>query len=102
MVFVGLTAWVPPLGCKAYELPSVPVTVTNVAFVADTVKADELPGKIEVGVAVILTAGDGFELSFKEPPPHPFTNRAKGRLRSIATDKMVRKKESGICTFIGD
>jgi hypothetical protein len=40
-----------------YELPSVPVTVTCVAFVAATVSVDELPGLIEVGLAVIVTVG---------------------------------------------
>jgi hypothetical protein len=30
-VVVGLTSSNPPLGCKVYELPSVPVTVTCVA-----------------------------------------------------------------------
>jgi hypothetical protein len=28
VVAVGLTAWVPPLDCKVYALPSLPVTVT--------------------------------------------------------------------------
>jgi hypothetical protein len=28
VVAVGCTDWVPPLGCKVYVLPSVPVTVT--------------------------------------------------------------------------
>ena len=54
---VGLTACVPPVEFKVYELPSVPVTVTCVAFVAVTVSVDELPELTEVGLAVMLTVG---------------------------------------------
>jgi hypothetical protein len=57
VVAVGLTTCVPPLDGKVYELPSVPVIVTWVAFVATTVRVDELPGEIEAGLAVMLTAG---------------------------------------------
>jgi hypothetical protein len=56
-VVVGLTACVPPVALKVYELLSVPVTVTPVAFVAVTVSVDELPALIEAGLAVILTVG---------------------------------------------
>jgi hypothetical protein len=57
VVTVGLTAWVPPAACRVYVLPSVPVTVTAVAFVAATVNVDELPEAIEVGLAEMLTVG---------------------------------------------
>ena len=40
-------------------LPSVPVSVTCVEFVALTVKMDELPGATEAGLAVIVTVGVG-------------------------------------------
>jgi len=60
VVAVGLTGCVPPAGCSVYELPSVPVTVTCVAFVAVMVKVDELPEVIEVGLEVIATVGAGF------------------------------------------
>jgi hypothetical protein len=60
VVTVGLTACVPPAGCRVYELPSVPVTVTLVAFTAVTVKVDESPDVIEVGLAVTVTVGAGF------------------------------------------
>ena len=40
-------------------LPSVPVTVTDVAFVALTVRVDELPDVIDVGLALIATDGSG-------------------------------------------
>jgi hypothetical protein len=41
----------------AYELPSFPVTVTWVALVAVTVKVEELPELIVVGLAVMVTVG---------------------------------------------
>ena len=63
MVAAGLTVCVPPLGSRAYVLPSVPVTVTWVAFTADTVKVDELPDAIDVGFAVMLTVGAGLDVT---------------------------------------
>jgi hypothetical protein len=38
-------------------LPSLPVTVTWVAFAAITINSDEAPEVIEVGFAVMLTVG---------------------------------------------
>ncbi len=38
-------------------MPSVPLTVTVVAFVAVTVKVDEPPEVIDAGLAVMLTVG---------------------------------------------
>jgi hypothetical protein len=58
VVEAGLTEGVPPLGCRLYVLPSVPVTVTVVAFVAVTVSVDEAPEAMEVGVAEIVTVGN--------------------------------------------
>jgi hypothetical protein len=57
VVAIGLTAWVPPPAVSVYVLPSVPVTVTLVAFVAVTVRVDELPAAIEAGEAEMLTVG---------------------------------------------
>jgi hypothetical protein len=57
VVAAGLTLCVPPVGCKLYVLPSVPVTVTWVAFPAVTTKVDLLPEGIEVGFAIMLTVG---------------------------------------------
>jgi hypothetical protein len=57
VVAIGLTVWVPPLGCRAYVMPSDPVTVTLVAFVAVTVRVDELPVVIEAGEAEMFTVG---------------------------------------------
>jgi len=38
-------------------VPSEPLTVICVAFVAATVRIDELPAAIDVGAAVIVTVG---------------------------------------------
>lgn len=52
-----MTDCVPPLGCKVYVLPSVPETITWVAFAAIMLNVDELPELMEVGAAVMLTVG---------------------------------------------
>jgi hypothetical protein len=57
VVVVGLTGWVPPLACRVYELPSLPVTVTRVAFDAATVNMDVLPLATDVGLAAMFTVG---------------------------------------------
>lgn len=43
VVVAGFTTCVPPLMGSEYELPSLPATVTCFAFVAVTVRVDELP-----------------------------------------------------------
>lgn len=57
VVVAGLTACVPPLGCRVYVLPSDPTTLTSVAPDAVIVRMEELPVLIEVGLAVIVTVG---------------------------------------------
>ena len=59
VVALGLTDVVPPPAARLYVLPSDPVTVTVVAFVAVTVSVEAVPAVIEVGEAVILTVGPG-------------------------------------------
>jgi hypothetical protein len=77
VVEVGLTDWVPPPACKVYLVPSLPVTVTWVAFVAVTVKVDALPAAIEAGLAAIATVGAG-AMALKLPP-HPVNSRSSRR-----------------------
>jgi hypothetical protein len=60
VVTAGLTVCVPPLGNKVYVLPSLPVTVTCVAFIAVTFNVDAPPALIEAGLAVMPTVGGGF------------------------------------------
>lgn len=57
VVALGLTACVPPLGCKVYVVPSLPATVTCVALLAVTVSVEEAPAAIKVGLATMLTVG---------------------------------------------
>lgn len=47
----------PPVAPTLKVVPSEPLSVTCVAFVAVMVRIDELPAVIEVGVAVIVIAG---------------------------------------------
>ena len=54
---LGVTVWFPPVGERVKLLPSVPVTVTWVALVADTVRTEELPATTEVGAALMVTVG---------------------------------------------
>jgi hypothetical protein len=54
---MGLTFCVPPVGPMLYELPSVPVILTWVEFVAVTVSMDELPAAMEAGEAERVTIG---------------------------------------------
>ena len=59
-----------------YELPSLPATVTAVAFDAVTVSVAELPAAMEVGLAVIVTVVTGLEATVtvalaEAVPPEP-------------------------------
>lgn len=57
VVEVGLTDAVPPVDANVCWLPSVPLIVTPVAFWAVTLKTEELPEVIDVGLALIVTVG---------------------------------------------
>lgn len=62
-------------------LPSDPASVTCVAFVALTVKRDELPGATEAGLAVIVTVGAAGALEELPgtPPKHPVNSMGNER-----------------------
>ncbi len=49
----GFTTWVPPAAGRVNVLPSVPLTVTLLAFVATTVNVDDPPLLMEAGLAAI-------------------------------------------------
>ncbi len=72
-------------------LPSVPVTVTAVALAAVTVKVDELPAAIEVGLAVMLTVGVAVAVGvlLKWAPPHPVNTRRSGNMNTIAKGEEI-------------
>jgi hypothetical protein len=57
VVEVGLTETAPPPDAMVRLLPFVPVIVIPVAFVAFTVRVDELPLAIDWGLALIVTVG---------------------------------------------
>ena len=59
VVEVGLTDTAPPVAAIVRLLPLVPVSVIPVAFVAVTVKTEELPLVIDVGFALMVTVGAG-------------------------------------------
>jgi hypothetical protein len=59
VVAVGLTDVVPPAAARVTLVP-VPVTVTVVAFVAVTVKVEDAPELIVVGLAAMVTVGGVF------------------------------------------
>lgn len=103
MVADGVTACVPPVAGRVYELPSVPVTVTCVAFVAATVSVAELPAWTEVGLAVMLTVG-----AEDEPPepvlewtsePHPVTSSKIERLVIAPNGERIRQRIWGTRSF---
>jgi hypothetical protein len=66
VVTVGVTDCVPPEAWRGYEVPSDPVTVTAVAFVAVTVKVEGFPDVMDVGFAMIVTVGAGLETAVTE------------------------------------
>ena len=78
--------------------------VTCVALVAATVRMDELPAVIEVGLAVMLTVGNGVGGGLLEPPgmllAHPVNNRISERQGTIAAARSERERNRGTGTFL--
>ena len=84
------------MDCRVYELPSVPLTVTWVALVAETVKVDELPERIDGGFAVMVTVGAGSEVPVLGAiPEQPVNSNDNGRQDRSATDPARRETERG-------
>ena len=67
------------------------------AFVAVTVRIEELPEMIELGLAVMLAVGAGLTIPVTLPP-HPETSRVSRRLDNSAAENNVRHDESGMRT----
>ena len=59
------------------------------AFVAVTVKLDELPAEIEVGLAVIVTVGAG-NAPIKLPRTHPVNSRGS-KMPGIPHERIERR-----------
>ena len=73
----GVTDCVPPLAGSVYEMPSVPVRVSWVAYVAETVRVAGWPATMELGLATRLALGTGLgaiaTVAVAEAwPPGPF------------------------------
>ncbi len=101
MVAAGLTACVPPLGCTLNVLPSEPVNVMDVAFVAVTVSVEELPAAIEAGLAPMVTVGiAGGGAAVEWPDPQAVTSKSRGRMNSISRDEAILLREPTAQIFI--
>jgi hypothetical protein len=85
VVALGLTACVPPVAARVYELPSLPATVTEVAFAAVTVRVEDAPAAIDAGLAVMATVGAVFVgvLTFAEHPVNSSGKRRAGIVQKI-------------------
>ena len=59
MVEAGLTDTDPPFADMVRLLPLLPLSVTCVAFLTDTVTTEEVPLAIDLGLAVIEPVGAG-------------------------------------------
>jgi hypothetical protein len=74
-VAAGLTVTFPPVAPRSYELPSLPLTETSVAFVAVTLRTEVCPASIDVGEAETVIVGFGGAETVKlmvvvDAPPH--------------------------------
>jgi hypothetical protein len=74
-------------------LPSEPVTVTPVAFVAATVNVDEPPAATVVGLAVMVTVAVVVPVPVEPLPvePHPATSRNGEQIITIAMSDSIER-----------
>ena len=102
VVAPGLTDCVPPLADRLYELPSEPVTVTPVAFVAATVRVEEPPACTDVGAAEMLTEGSGEAVNCPLFEPHPAARMAKREMQTVPKNRRasdLKTRAAGTVTF---
>jgi hypothetical protein len=85
VVALGVTDLVPPAAASVNELPSLPLTVTDVALAAVTVSVEEPPASTEVGLALMLTVGELFVLP--ELLLHPVNSTVNKRLGTTNDNK---------------
>jgi hypothetical protein len=88
---------VPPVGITVLLLPSEPVTVTPVAFIAATVNVDEPPAATVVGLAVTVTVAAVAPAAVVPAlaEPHPATKRSGEQIITIAmSDSIDRNRET--------
>ena len=85
----------PPAAGMVLLLPSDPVTVTPVAFVAVTVNVDEAPAATVVGLAVMVTVAAAVVPLAVPAEPHPATSRNGEQIITIAmSDSIERNRET--------
>jgi hypothetical protein len=86
---------VPPAAATVLLLPSEPVTVTPVAFVAVTVNVEEAPAATVVGLAVMVTVAAVGAVVAALVEPHPDTSRNGEQIIAIAmSDSIERNRET--------
>lgn len=76
---VGLTDTEPPLAAIVRLLPLLPVMVIPVALVAVTVKTEELPLTIDVGLALMVMVGAGEPVAWPLIPTPAKAGTAPGK-----------------------
>jgi hypothetical protein len=87
VVAEGVTDFVPPLPAIVQELPSEPVTATEVAFDVAIVKVEEAPADTVVGLATRVTVGAGVAIPVcvEEQPLASIETRNKARIKAKPT-----------------
>ena len=91
---MGLTVWLPPFEERLKLLPSVPLTVTWVALVAETVRTEELPEMSELGAALMVTVGAEELTSVLTVAPQPARRLSQARQHTRVTEERARREAS--------
>jgi len=89
VVAVGFTVCVPPAAGRVYELPSEPLIVTVLAFVAATVSVADVPAATVVGFDVMVTVGNG-SVILPLTPPHPTATSNAARAQNLIEIRHLR------------
>jgi hypothetical protein len=71
-----------------------------VAFVAVTVRVEELPAVIEAGLATRLTVGAGVEETVGALPPQPVMSSTSGRLDFTTAEERFRNQAEVMRTLV--
>ena len=103
MVAAGVTACVPPVADMVNVLPSEPVTVTEVALVAATVRVEVPPAEMLLALGVMVTVGAVVVVpeAPKVEAPHPVksSTRSESDISRIAGESR-RENVRGRHTFV--
>lgn len=85
----GFTVCVPPAPGRVYELPSEPLIVTAVAFVAVTVSVADVPAATVVGLDEMVTVGSGCVI-LPLMPPHPTATSTEASATNLIDIRQLR------------